>query len=295
MFTGAAGSHPKSTSYGADRADRAKMLCLGPLIKQKMIIDFHTHAFPDAIAEKAIPSLEKTGDIKAHTTGTTESLLASMDRAGIERSVICSIATKPGQFTAILEWSEEIRSERLIPLPSIHPNDPICVEKVYTVCQKGFKGIKMHPYYQDFFIREERLNPFYEALSETGLLLVVHCGYDIGFPRTRCAEPSQILLLHKRFPKLRLVATHFGGWDIWDEVEAMLIGREIYMEISFALQYLSREQAIRMLTSHPPEYLLFGSDSPWVDQTEYLARLETLSLDPQLLTNILSHNALKLL
>ncbi len=260
-----------------------------------MIIDFHTHAFPDAVAEKAIPSLEKTGDIKAHTTGTTESLLASMDRAGIERSVICSIATKPEQFAAILEWSLQIRSERLIPLPSIHPDDRHCAERVFTVLAKGFKGIKMHPYYQDYSLCEERLNPFYDALSEAELLLVVHCGYDIGFPRSRCAEPSKILMLHQRFPKLRLVATHFGGWDIWDEVEELLIGRKIYMEISFALQYLSKEQARRMLTCHPPEYLLFGSDSPWVDQTEYLARLKTLSLDPQLLTNILSHNALKLL
>lgn len=260
-----------------------------------MIIDFHTHAFPDAVAEKAIPYLEKEGDIKAKTRGTVDSLLDSMDSAGIERSVICSIATKPEQFAAILEWSLQIRSERLIPLPSIHPGDRHCAERVFTVLAKGFKGIKMHPYYQDYSLSEERLNPLYDALSEAELLLVVHCGYDIGFPRTRCAEPAQILMLHKRFPKLRLVATHFGGWDIWDEVEELLIGREIYMEISFALQYLSREQAIRMLNSHPPEYLLFGSDSPWADQKEYLDRLKSLSLSPQLLTNILGDNALKLL
>ncbi len=260
-----------------------------------MIIDFHTHAFPDAVAARAIPALEEAGDIKAHTSGTVNSLLASMDRAGIDRSVICSIATRPEQFDSILEWSQKIGSDRLIPLPSIHPADPDCVKKVHTVHQKGFKGIKMHPYYQDFFIEEKRLTPLYEALSETGLLLVIHCGYDIGFPRTRCADPAQILKLHKNFPKLRLIATHFGGWDAWDEVEELLIGREIFMEISFALQYLSPEKAKQMLTSHPPEYLLFGSDSPWVDQKGYLATLDALQLNDKLLTGILSKNALKLL
>ncbi len=260
-----------------------------------MIIDFHTHAFPDAVAAKAIPSLEKVGDIKAHTTGTIHSLLASMDLAGIDRSIICSIATRPEQFEAILNWSREIRNERLIPLPSIHPDDPHFVEQVYTVQQEGFIGIKMHPYYQKYSLNEERLNPLYEALSETGLMLVVHCGYDIAFPRVRCADPAGILSLHKRFPNLKLISTHFGGWDIWDEVEEILIGREIYMEISFALHYLKEEQVVRMLNNHPPEYLLFGSDSPWVDQTEYITKLKALPLNDKLLAGILGENALKLL
>jgi uncharacterized protein len=260
-----------------------------------MIIDFHTHAFPDAVAAKAIPSLENVGKIKAHTAGTTRSLLASMDLAGIDRSLICSIATRPEQFEAILDWSRQIKSERLIPLPSIHPDDPNLVERVYTVQREGFIGIKMHPYYQDYFLNEKRLDPLYDALSDTELLLVVHCGYDIAYPRIRCADPAGILRLHERFPKLRLISTHFGGWELWDEVEEILIGRKIYMEISFALQYLKEEQAIRMLNNHPPEYLLFGSDSPWVDQTEYITKLKSLALNDKLLTGILGENALKLL
>ncbi len=260
-----------------------------------MIIDFHTHAFPDAVALKAIPSLEKAGNINSFTSGTVESLLASMDKAGIDKSVICSIATKPEQFDAILTWSQAVRSERLIPLPSIHPADPDCVEKVHTVHQKGFKGIKMHPYYQEFSLDEKRLIPFYEALIDTELLFVVHCGFDIAFPRTRCADPAQILKLHQNFPDLRLITTHFGGWDAWNEVEELLIGKDIFMEISFALQYLSPGKARQMLNSHPPEYLLFGSDSPWVDQKEYLERLYALHLNEKLLSDILSSNGLKLL
>ncbi|MBU1137769.1 MAG: amidohydrolase family protein [Proteobacteria bacterium] len=260
-----------------------------------MIIDFHTHAFPDNVAAKAIPALEKEGDIKAKTSGTARSLLASMDRAGIDRSIICSIATRPEQFNSILDWSGQIRCERLIPLPSIHPDDPDCVEKVYTVHKQGFIGIKMHPYYQNYFLSEKRLTPFYEALSETGLLLVVHCGYDIAYTHIRCADPAQILTLHQNFPRLRLITTHFGGWQLWDEVEEMLIGRKIYMEISFALQYLQEEQAVRMLTSHPPEYLLFGSDSPWDDQAECIARLQALKLEPKLVAAIFGENARKLI
>ena len=260
-----------------------------------MIIDFHTHAFPDTVAAKAIPALEKEGNIKAHTTGTIESLLASMDHAGIDRSLICSIATRPEQFDPILSWSHQIRSDRLTPLPSIHPNDSHCVERVYTIQQEGFIGIKMHPFYQNYSLNEKRLDPLYRALSDTGLLLVVHCGYDIAFPRIRVADPASILHLQERFPRLRLISTHFGGWDIWDEVEEILIGKNIYMEISFALHYLKEEQILRMLNNHPQEYLLFGSDSPWVDQRECITQLKALPLSNKLLTGILGENARRLL
>jgi uncharacterized protein len=260
-----------------------------------MIIDFHTHAFPDAVAAKAIPALAKEGNIKAHTNGTTESLISSMDQAGITTSVICSIATRPAQFDTILAWSKQIQSPRLVALPSIHPADTDMAAKVFQLKRDGFSGIKMHPYYQDFFLDEDRLIPLYQALSETGMFLIVHCGYDIAFPRIRRADPNQILNVQKRFPDLKLITTHLGGWEIWEEVEEMLIGREIFMEISFALAYLSPEQATRMLNSHPADYLLFGSDSPWDNQSEAIQRLKNLHLNKERLDRILGQNGKRLL
>ncbi len=260
-----------------------------------MIIDFHTHAFPDNVAIRAISALASEGKVTAHAQGTVDSLLASMDRAGITSSVVCSIATRPSQFEPILAWSTVIQSPRLIPLPSIHPAATDAAGQVFRLRNEGFMGIKMHPYYQDFFLDEERLTPLYEALCETGMLLVVHCGYDIAFPRIRRADPAQILTIKKRFPDLKLITTHFGGWDIWNEVEEVLIGKEIFIEISFALTYLSPEQSVRMLNNHPADYLLFGTDSPWDDQLLAIQRLEKLNLNKELLHRILGQNAKRLL
>jgi predicted TIM-barrel fold metal-dependent hydrolase len=118
-------------------------------------IDIHTHAFPDPIAAHAIPALEKEGNIKAYLDGTVAGLLASMDRSGIEQSVVCSIATRQEQFTPILEWSKAIRSERIIPFPSLHPADPELLDHLQLIRDEGFKGVKMHPYYQLAEIRLE--------------------------------------------------------------------------------------------------------------------------------------------
>jgi predicted TIM-barrel fold metal-dependent hydrolase len=110
------------------------------------IIDFHAHAFPDQVATSAIPYLEEEGDVKANHDGRISSLLAIMDREGVDKSVICCIATRPSQFEAIVSWSKQISSDRIIPFPSFHPDDPQAVEHISQIKEQGFKGIKMHPY-----------------------------------------------------------------------------------------------------------------------------------------------------
>ena len=96
----------------------------------KGIIDFHAHAFPDQIAAGAIPYLEEEGDIKAMHDGRIASLLDLMDRDGVEKSVICSIATRPSQFEAILSWSKQVRTERIIPFPSFTKKQFIPVTEI---------------------------------------------------------------------------------------------------------------------------------------------------------------------
>jgi predicted TIM-barrel fold metal-dependent hydrolase len=173
------------------------------------IIDFHAHAFPDQVAASAIPYLEEEGGVKAVHDGRVASLLELMDREGVEKSVICSIATRPSQFEAIISWSMQIRSDRVIPFPSFHPSDPDVLEHIGRIRAEGFKGIKMHPYYQQFFLDDEKLFPAYERISELGLILVMHTGFDIAFPRIRRCDPRQILNVLTRFPELKMVTTHW--------------------------------------------------------------------------------------
>lgn len=259
------------------------------------IIDFHTHAFPDAIAEKAIKILEEEGKIKACLDGRLSSLLQSMDRCGIEKSIICCIATKPAQFDSIFSWCLSIQSERIIPFPSVHPADSKFAERILQIKSAGFKGIKFHPYYQDFDIDEERMFPIYEKICEQNLLLVLHTGYDFAFPRIPRADPLKILKLKEKFPELKLVATHLGSWDDWDAVEQYLAGKEIYTEISFSLDYLPPERARKIILSHPKHCILFGTDSPWTDQAKTLALFKNLALGEELERLILRDNAITLL
>jgi len=259
------------------------------------VIDFHTHAFPDNVAEKAIPLLENEGGIKAKLDGKLKSLLNSMDKNGINKSVVCSIATKPSQYFSILKWSEEIKSERIIPFPSFHPDDEEWEKRIDEIKKKGFKGIKIHPYYQNFNLDEKKMFDIYAKVESSGLILVSHTGYDFAFERVRKADPEKIIKIKKSFPDLKFITTHLGSWEMWDEVEKFIVGKEIYMEISFSLQFLPEEKAKRIILKHPLEYILFGTDSPWTDQGEALERLKKLKLPEKIEEMILYKNAYSLL
>ncbi len=260
------------------------------------IIDFHTHAFPDALARRAIKALiDEAPGVKAYLDGTVNALRRSMDEAGIDTSVVCCIATKPAQYEPILRWCDGLRSHRLIPFPSVHPADPDMVAHVRRIGMEGFLGVKLHPFYQDFFATEDRMRPFYEEVCRQNLLLVMHTGFDIAFPRMRRADPATLVKLHEMFPSLKLVVTHLGAWEQWDEVPAHLLGRPILMELSLAPDELSQERLRELLMGHGRDFLLFGTDSPWSDQKVTVARIRNLGLPPERLTSLLYANAARLL
>jgi hypothetical protein len=259
------------------------------------IIDFHAHAFPDALAARAISQLEHGGGVKAFLDGRVSSLLDSMDGAGIRTSVVCSIATKPEQFDPILKWSQAIASPRIVPLPSIHPKDSDPVGQAHRVAKAGLRGIKLHPYYQDFNVDDEALFPLYRALDKLGLFVVCHTGFDFAFPRDRRADPLRILRVLDRVPSLRFITTHMGAWDDWDEVEKHLLGKPITMDISLSLDLLGQERARAMLSAHPADRILFGTDSPWSSLSESLRMVRSLELDKEREQRLLSKNAEALL
>ena len=259
------------------------------------VIDFHAHAFPDALAVRAITQLEHGGGVKAFHDGRVASLLTSMDSAGVETSVVCSIATKPEQFAPILQWSRTIASERIVPLASIHPRTPDPVGQARQVAEAGLLGVKLHPYYQDFDLDAEYLFPLYRALDELSLVLVCHTGFDFAFPRDRKADPVRILRVLDRVPTLRLVATHMGAWDDWDEVERHLLGKPITLDVSLSLELLGPKRGREMVLAHPSDRILFGTDSPWASQEQTLRQVRALELGEVRERAILWENAHRLL
>ena len=262
------------------------------------ITDFHVHAFPDHLASKAVSALEKAAqqEAKAVLDGTVGDLLRSMDRAGIERSVVCSLATRPGQVVPIINWSLAVRSERIVPFGSVHPDCEDMAGEVARITASGLAGIKLHPMYQGFEADARRMWPCYSAIQREGLILVLHCG--LGFaspPDDDRAHPDRVLAVHREFPDMTLVTCHMGGWRQWEAVARTLAGTDVYLETSFSFDLAPPDVLADILERHCSERILFGTDSPWQDQAVSLALVRRGLPDPEVQRQVLGSNAERLL
>jgi len=257
-------------------------------------IDVHTHAFPDFLAERAITAItEKAVLQRAYLDGTVADLLRSMDRAGIELSVVACIATAPDQFGSILKWCGTIASDRIVPFPSVHPYGDAAVEQVRRIAGDGFKGIKLHPLYQDFQVLDDRCFPVYHAAAEAGLVLLFHSGDDLRFLGDHRCLPATMLRIKDRVPDLTMILAHLGGfWQSTNFVEHGL-GSDVWIETSHTIPKEPSETFTRICREHGR--VMFGTDSPWQDQAAEIEKLKLVLDDKQLLEDVLWNNAARLL
>ncbi len=270
-----------------------------------MVIDIHTHVFPEAIADKTIEALSKRAGGRAYTNGKVEGLIESMDRAGIDCSVIAPVVTAPKQFESINRFASEINENygnnvrgdvpRLISLGGIHPDSDDYKTQLKTIKSMGFKGIKLHPDYQNVFFNDIRYKKIISYATELDLFTLVHAGVDIGLPEPVHCTPKMAYEVIKETECDRLILAHFGGFKLWDEVEELLVGRDVYMDMAFIAGYIDEEQFIRIVKKHGSNKILFGSDSPWSDQEETLKWLKGTSLTEDEKDNIMWKNAKNML
>ena len=260
-----------------------------------MIIDVHTHAFPDHIASIAMEKLEHSSNSKAYLDGTIADLLRSMDKAGIDTSIMACVATSPAQFNSILTWCKSISGPRIMPLPSVHPESKDIPEEIKKIKEAGFIGLKLHAEFQSFYLDEERLYPIYQEAMENDLLILFHCGYDISFPDSDRSDPERLAHIHKDFPELKIIASHLGGWRQWDKVIQHLIGKDIYLDTSYTIGYIDENSLQTILTRHSPNLILFGTDSPWKDQQVEVTLIDSLDISSAFKKRILGQNAQNLL
>ncbi len=261
-----------------------------------MVIDFHTHVFPDKIAGRTLAALAAaTGNLyQPCTEGTKASLVEKMDRFGVDLSVVQPVVTKPSQSESINRWAAEITSGRLISFGGLYPTDSY-KEDIDRICALGLKGIKLHPEYQQFYVDDPRWLPLYDYALSKGLMLLFHAGYDPGFPTAMHSTPAMYVKILKELQGGVIIAAHLGGEQQWDQVEELLCGTEIYLDTSMGFDYYSREQFLRIVRSHGADRILFGSDSPWSRADRELAALRALPLAPEEKEQILWKNAAKLL
>lgn len=261
-----------------------------------MLIDFHTHAFPERIASRAVEKLAfEGGNLVPQTDGTLASLKEQMVADGVDISVVLSIATNPVQQANVNRFAAEMnRDPAIVAFGSVHPDAPDVLEELENIKAAGLKGVKLHPEYQRFYADDPRMKPIYRKISELGLITVFHAGFDYGFPPPYHAMPEHMRRALKWFDS-PVVAAHWGGQDCGVEVLDKLCGQDIYFDISYGYGCIPKPIAQAIVDKHGPDRLLFGSDIPWHRPAWELQLLNSLDISQADREKICFRNGQKLL
>ena len=261
-----------------------------------MVIDFHTHCFPEKIAQKAIGKLSfASGGLKYYTDGTVSGLKDRMEKDGVSVSVVLSIATNASQQESVNNFAAEInKDDNIYAFGSVYPYAENAIEELERIKALGLKGVKLHPEYQGFLVDDERMKPIYKKISELGLITVFHAGQDFAYkPPFRCM-PDNLINALKWFDS-PVVAAHWGGAGCGYEVLEKLCGLDVYFDTSFGYGQMPKDVASRILEKHSIDKMLFGTDTPWHTAKMEMRLLDSLELSDSDREKILFKNAKRLL
>ena len=267
-----------------------------------MIIDFHTHIFPERIAEKTIKLLSEKGNMHPYANGTVDGLVSEMEKAGVDVAVTLPVLTNPQSFESVNRFAKEIneafcdKERRLISFAGIHPRCEDIEGKMAFIKKAGFLGVKIHPDYQDAYITDDGYVRIMECAKEYDLTVVTHSGVDAAY-RDRPAKCPPTLALHliKKVPHRKLVLAHCGANEMFDEVIERLCDADVYFDTAAVLRYISDEHFKKILEAHGADRMLFATDSPWSTIAGDVDRIKSFSLSKETEEKLFCENARLLL
>lgn len=254
------------------------------------IIDAHAHIYPTKIAEKATEAIGEFYGLKmAMSAGIPERLLEVGKKAGISKFVVHSCATKAAQVRSINEFiKKEIDEHKeFIGFMTLHQDltEEQVYEEVEWCLKNGFKGVKLHPDFQKFYIDDENVEKIYRVVAGK-LPILFHTGDD----RYEYSKPYRLAKIAAKHKDVKFIGAHFGGYRCWDELDCYKGLDNVYFDTSSSLSFISAEKAESLIRKFGVEKFFFGTDFPMWDATEELKRFYGIKLSDDEREKILADN-----
>lgn len=252
------------------------------------IIDTHAHIFPEKIADKAVQSISDFYETPMKHRGCAESLVKSGNKISVDNYLVFSTATKPEQVESINNFIlEQVKEHsQFIGLGTMFLGYENFKEELLRLKENNIKGIKLHPDFQKFNFDDKGLYPIYDTLSELDMFVLTHAGdYRYGY-----SHPERIAKIAKKFPKLNIIAAHFGGWSQWDIAFKELVLANVYFDTSSTMGFAGLEIAKKAFETYDNSHIFFASDFPMWDHEKEFENLQKLGLSDQVLENVMGKN-----
>jgi predicted TIM-barrel fold metal-dependent hydrolase len=265
-----------------------------------MIIDIHTHIFPEKIADSVLSNAEANLGLPKKATGTERGLREHMAISGTDLSIVLAVAPEPRLVKRTNDWLLSIRDSRLQFFGTIHPDMDDWEYELVRLKREGVKGIKFNALIQGIRPDDERMFPLYDWMEREGMVVLFHSGAS---HRQRddlskvISTPERIARVVDQFPKLKVIAAHYGGNHMLEEARRHLYGRDLYLDTSYPpdVSALRSEFVLQIIRTHGAHKVLFGTDYPWESQIDGIRYINGLGLKEYEKEAILGGNAKRLL
>ena len=277
-----------------------------------MIIDFHTHVFSPRIkknrrqyidSDPCFAILYSNNNAKL---ATADELMASMDKSGIDISVIVNIGWTTHEMCVetndyILE-SISRYPRRLIGFCAVQPRSPeAAIAEIERCAKGGIRGIgEMRPDMQLFNFRDETvMEPLVEVMRKHNLILLTHTSEPVGheYPGKGDITPEMLYSFITSFPDLTIVCAHWGGglpfYALMPEVKQAM--SNVFFDTAASPFLYSPQVYHQVAQLVGADRILFGSDFPLLAQSRLLNEIKSLNLPEETKSLILSGNARRLL
>jgi len=277
-----------------------------------MIIDFHTHVFPPQIKKNrskyidSDPCFAILYSEKNAKLATADELIASMDKAGVDISVIINIGWTTHELCVetndyILE-SVARYPQRLIGFCTVQPlSYEAAITEIERCAKEGIRGVgEMRPDIQLFDLRDEEvMEPFIKVIRKHKLILLTHASEPVGhnYPGKGTITPDMLYPFITSYPDLIITCAHWGGglpfYALMPEVKQAM--NNVFFDTAASPFLYSPQIYNQVIQFVGAEKILFGSDYPLLAQSQLLEEIRSLDLPEETRDLILSGNAQRLL
>ncbi len=277
-----------------------------------VIIDFHTHIFPPWLRErrdeyiKCDPCFSLLYSQPEARMATAEELLASMDEAGVDLSIVLNIGWVSHELCVktndyILDSISRYPA-RLIGFCAIQPGaGDAAIAELERCAKAGAKGIgELRSDTQGFDLTDERMmKPLVDAALEHNLILLTHSSEPVGhdYSGKGSITPDILYSFITGFPDLKLVCAHWGGglpfYALMPDVAKALAN--VFFDTA-ATVFLYQPRIFTQVSSIiGSDRILFGTDYPLMHQNRVITQIRSSGLCEEDKVKILGANAQKLL
>ncbi|MDQ5823519.1 MAG: amidohydrolase family protein [Chloroflexota bacterium] len=276
-----------------------------------MIIDFHTHVFPDEVRANREELLEREtwfGTLYAdpkHKLASAEDVVASMEAAGVDRTVVLGFPWRDGglcrEHNSYILDAVQRYPDKLIGFAIVQPLAAGDAKELDRCLSGGLMGLgEVGPDSQRYDIEAKWvLADSVEVLLHHDRPLLTHSSEPLGhdYAGKGTITPPRLLKLASNFPDLNIVLAHWGGglpfYELMPEVRETL--RNVYYD-SAASTYLYNFDIFPIAAQLVgTERILWGTDFPLLSQAKFLKRVRSSGLSDEQLDAILGGNAARLL